>query len=223
MSTATVLSAIYGEYEQPKEPTEQSVPIERWIMVTDDKDLDAPGWEVIYEPRPHVHPNVAAKVPKYRPDYYSDSQFTLWIDSSAVFGPRLVETAMEVAWEADSKIAQFRHPHRDDLLHEAELSLTLRKYDGLPMMRQVEHYLAQGMPRHYGLWATGCIGRWRRAAHWKWGDDWMYETVRWGYQDQLSHPYVCWKHDMKPGEMPDTLFTSPHVQFHPHLAARGNG
>ena len=214
----SVVSAIYGGWDTPKPIVEQSgATVDEWIMVTDDPDLDAPGWTVICEPRPHVHPCLAAKVAKFNPELYCrpGAKRSLWIDASATFGPHLARMA-EIGL-LQSRMSMFPHPHRDRLTTEVEVSRTLPKYDPLPLEAQIAHYLGFGMPDNYALWATGAIARAHSDEMTALGDLWLLENVRWSFQDQLSLPYLLWKYgDFRPSQLGPSLFTSPHIQFGPH-------
>lgn len=198
MSVA-VVSALYGPYDTVIEPVPQRMTVERWIMVTDRPDLIAPGWEVIVEPRPHVHPNVAAKVPKLFPEWYApEVDVTVWMDASCRPTPSTVGITAMAARATSRGLSLLTHPNRDDIGDEVPASEGCwPKYEGLPMREQVDHYFSRGMPRSWGLWATGLIGRTYQFNH-EIGKDWMAEIVRWGFQDQLSLPYVLWNWGIRP-------------------------
>lgn len=218
----SVISACYGDYEVIKPPPRQTgARVGEWVMVTDDPDLDAPGWHVIVEPRRHLHPNMAAKVPKFRPDLYvtPGCDVSVWVDASATVTPTFAGMVVDALEDPTAAWAMFPHPHRDNLLDEVAVSRTLSKYDELRLEDQVRHYHGFGMPDRM-LWATGCIAR--RHHHHRMdtvavGDAWLRECVRWGFQDQLSLPYVI--HALAvpyPAPLGPSLFTSPHITFGPH-------
>jgi len=192
MSVA-VLTSIYGGFDVPKVQPPQTVDAE-WILVTD-VPVDAPGWKVIVEPRPHMHPCLAAKIAKCLPRLYTDADVTVWMDGSCQL---VVPDALEqiIAGSKGMPIAQVRHPDRDCIYDEAAFCVPIAKYADLPMIQQVETYRKAGHPEHWGLWATGLIVRnyvppW--GGEWKAtntldriGSEWLVEQIRWGFQDQLS-------------------------------------
>jgi len=218
-----VISGIYGSYETPKAPVPQEgIDVRRWVLVTDNSDLEAPGWDIVVERRPHVHPNVAAKVPKFRPDLYSDADFTLWIDGHALIQPTLVAHCVNVVQQFGGLrpiMGVFPHPQRVHLMDEVEASRGLPKYDELDLEGQVRHYLDAGYS-DANLFASGCIIRdmSKLAEHQAFGDAWLREVVRWGFQDQLSLPYVLEKSgiDMVIAYIGPDLWSSPHVWFGGH-------
>lgn len=184
MSVA-IVSACYGGYDHVAPIREQTIDTE-WVMVTDNQDLVAPGWKVIYEPRPHMHPRLAAKVPKCHPFAYTDATTTVWLDASC----RLIrdDALYRIIKHAnDAEMAQIVHPWRDDIVDEAEASVGMPKYEGQRVRDQVSHYIARGFPRNSGLYATGLIVRNNMGSiHEEFGHRWLTEQCRWTYQDQLS-------------------------------------
>jgi len=151
------------------------------------------GWTSIVEPKPHLHANVAAKVPKLRPDLYTDADYTIWVDAGCTFTDQLVNevTKNKAEW------TMFTHPVRIKLRPEVEVSRLNKKYDPLDLEGQVDHYLSLGYPNDQ-LWGTGLIGRTTSDHNARVGDVWLREICRWGFQDQLSFPYVCWTNDLQP-------------------------
>jgi hypothetical protein len=73
------------------------------------------------------------------------------------------------------------------------------KYRDGPLLEQAQHYLDEGVPEHFGLWATTCIARRHTPAMKDLGDAWLAEMERWTIQDQVSLPYLFWKAGMWPG------------------------
>ena len=187
----SILSAIYGPYDTVKPAMEQTVPVDEWIMVTDNLEVsyDAAhkGWQVVYEPRPHVHPCLAAKLPKFLPNLYTLSESALWVDASFTYEPTMAQMALDGLKQAP--ISLFPHPHRTTIAEEMELSLTLPKYAHLPLREQVDHYLnVCDYPDDRGLWATGVIAYDMDIFERDFGNAWLAECTRWSYQDQLSFP-----------------------------------
>lgn len=193
-----VVSSLYGGYDNPPPPAEQTIDAE-WIMVTDATDV--PGWTTVHEPKGHMHPRLAAKVAKCRPDLYTDADVTVWLDASVeVTSPKLIESMVE--WMGTGTIAQFRHPARISIVDEAAASEPLAKYQGQPVRQQAEHYLSQGYPDGWGLWATGLIVRRHADVTRRLGDWWLREQMRWTYQDQISEAPLLHRLRLKPVPLP---------------------
>ena len=222
-----VLTADYGKYDSVKPTTVQTVPVDEWIYVTDDPDSGAEnfGWTCVHEVRPHLHTNVAAKVPKFRPDLYTDADITIWKDAGASIGPDFVNNCL-IALQGGrgaisaAQMAMFPHPVRTRIDDEVVASRSLPKYNELDLEGQVLHYASQGYPIGYSLWATGCIVRnHHMPIHKPLGDAWLREVVRWGFQDQISFAYLAWKHALQIAPMGPGLWNSPDIQFGGHLWA----
>jgi hypothetical protein len=206
MTTAAVLSALYDGYDVVKPVLPQRGVDVEWVLVTDDEalyrgDADPLGWQIVYEPRPDMHPNRAAKTPKMLPADYTAADQSVWLDASfAVVSPTFVPDVLAHA----APIAQFSHPWRACLFDEAVASAPIPKYAGEPILEQADAYRGAGHPAGWGLWATGVIARRHTPEVIQWGKAWLDENYRWSFQDQISHPYICWSHNLRPASLPGT-------------------
>lgn len=184
--------AIYGGYDLiPPVPDG----VDDAVLVTDRPVRS--GWRNVVEPSDE-HPRLAAKRPRCRPDRYTDCEASLWMDGSIhVLDDRFILRVRERL--AEHEIVLWDHPEdRDCLLQEAEHCHDWPKYGDEPLLDQARHYLAQGMPEHFGLWATGCIARRHTDRMAALGDAWLAEMYRWTIQDQVSLPYLLWREGITP-------------------------
>jgi|SRR5688572_3783827 len=212
MSKVAIITAIYDGYDTLKPTLKQSVDVE-WICVTDDPYLCGEGWTTIYEPRPHLHPNRAAKTPKCLPWLYTDAEASIWIDAS--YQVKSSHFADEVIHYADP-IAQFSHPWRQCAYDEAAESVLLPKYaDQKSIIDEQAWDLrnVKGHPRNWGLWATGVIAR----KHDRWviqaGFEWLNEIYMYSYQDQISHPDVMRRNGLRPVNLPGTHLSNDWLDY----------
>jgi hypothetical protein len=191
-----------------------------FICFTDDRTLKAPGcWQVRPRAPRDKHPRLAAKWFKMRPDKeLPQYRYTIWIDGSVSLSTdAFAEEAMAAL--NGSGLALFRHPDRDNIDDEVSASTPMRKYEGLPLREQVEHYRKRGYPGNHGLYASGVLVRDsadRRIR--RLGRLWMRENVRRSYQDQLSLPYLLWKLRISPGVIPYNLWDNPLFTLAPHMS-----
>jgi hypothetical protein len=207
--TVAVLTSCYGAYDPVVRPHDQNIDVD-WICVTDGQ-VEAPGWRSIIEPRPHLHPRMAAKLARCRPDLYTPASVTIWLDAAArIKTPDTIAALVEAL--GDGQIAQFKHPTRQALEAEVTESESMGKYHGQPMREQVAHYRRHGLPGN-GLWATGCLIRSASPAVKALGDLWLTEMWRWGWQDQLSEPYALWCAGINPVPLPWDLWHNPHLEW----------
>jgi hypothetical protein len=213
MSDVAILTAIYDSYDELKPVLPQAGLDVEWICVHDGNPPDAQGWTLVHEPRPDVHPNRAAKHPKYEPWRYTDAPVSLWVDASfrIVSGRFAVEATDGLTDEAP--IAQFVHPWRDCLFAEAQESAGLAKYAGEPVLEQAESYRAAGHPENWGLWATGVIARQHTEAVRKMGWLWLAETYRWSFQDQISQPFALREKGLRPQAFPGSHLATPWLAY----------
>jgi hypothetical protein len=158
------------------------------------------GWRNVVEPS-DAHPRLAAKRPRCRPDLYTDCETSLWMDGSVhVLDGRFVELVRSRLEEHE--LVLWDHPEdRDCFLQEARHCHDWPKYRDGPLLAQADHYLDQGMPEHFGLWATGSIARHHTPRMAALGDAWLDEMERWTIQDQVSLPYLLWREGIVPGTL----------------------
>jgi len=185
--------AIYGGYDLIP-PVPEGV--DDAVLITDVPVRS--GWRNIVEPS-DAHPRLAAKRPKARPDLYTDCEASLWMDGSVhVLDGRFIELTRSRL--AQHELVLWEHPEdRDCLLQEASHCHDWPKYREEPVLEQANHYLGEGMPQHFGLWAAGGIARRHTARMADLGDAWLEEMERWTIQDQVSLPYLLWREGIVPG------------------------
>ncbi|WP_460071087.1 glycosyltransferase domain-containing protein [Streptomyces sp. YKOK-I1] len=216
MSDIALITAIYDGYDELKPLLPQTGVDVEWICVHDGPPPDAEaarGWTLVYEPRPGVHPNRAAKHPKYEPWKYTDAPVSLWVDASfRVVSDRFAVEATAGLTDGEP-IAQFQHPWRDCLFEEAKESAGLAKYRGEPVLEQAESYRQAGHPAAWGLWATGVIGRRHTEAVRKMGWLWLAETYRWSFQDQISQPFALREKGLRPQAWPGNHLATPWLAY----------
>lgn len=207
MSVALV-TAIFGGYDTLK-PLPEGHGFDDAVCVTDDRTLAADGWRTTVQVPLTMSGRLAAKSPKCRPDLYTDCDRSLWVDGSfavhGVPGP-------------EHEFAQYRHPDRDCLFDEVAHSGPLPKYAGDDLTAQARCYRKLGMPEHWGLWGCGLIVRRHTVRMAELGSAWLSEIHAFGVQDQVSHPFVCWQHDLRPVDLTEGhLFDNPLATYVGHL------
>ncbi len=210
MSRVAVITAIYDQYDTLKPPLPQRGVEVDWVLVTDQPPADALGWRVVHEPRPEMHPNRAAKAPKYEPWRYTDADASIWVDASfRIVSERFAAEALAYA----EPIAQFRHPWRDCLYEEAAVSAGLSKYRGEPITAQADHYRHRGHPASWGLWASGVIARHHTPDVMLLGRHWAAQTRAWSFQDQISQPYCLRITGLRPALLPGFHIDTPWLRY----------
>lgn len=206
--TVTLLTAVYDNYDSLREICVQDIPHEA-ICVTDNPNLASETWNVIYEPRPDRHPNLAAKSPKMCPWRYTDADLTIWLDASF----EIISYDFLAAVSKFAPLGQFSHPDRACIYAEGNYSTGLRKYSDLPLEAQMADYRNRGHPEHWGLWATGVIVRQHTPEIEAFGEAWLAECEKWSFQDQVSEAVILREHGLRPTAMPGSYNQNPWVQY----------
>lgn len=204
------ICAIYGGFDLIP-PVPEGV--DDAVLVTDVPVRS--GWRNIVEPS-DLHPRLAAKRPRVRPDLYTDCDASLWMDGSVhVLDDRFVRLVRDQLERHD--LVLWDHPEdRDCMLQEAQHCYDWPKYRDGPLLEQAAHYLQEGMPEHFGLWATTCVARRHTERMVALGDAWLAEMERWTIQDQVSLPYLLWREDIVPGTFGIDQLDNDMVAWVPH-------
>jgi hypothetical protein len=203
MAKVAVITSLYGGYDVPAPHVPQHLPpdTEAEYVLVSDRDYDCPPWRAVVEPRPQLHPRLGAKFAKCRPDAYADADVYIWCDANVrVCDQEFISWCLAGLGDAD--IAVPRHPDAPRISDDMAIALTQPRYAALPLRQQVAHYAADGYPEDFGNWWTGVMARTGYAAGAVFGDAWLSEMIRWTYHDQLSLPYVMWKHGLSPADLP---------------------
>jgi hypothetical protein len=212
VADAAIITAIYDGYDTLKPACPQDGLDVEWVLVTDDPAIldGSLGWHVVHEPRPGLHPNRAAKRPKFLPWEYTSAPASVWIDASLrVASARFAAEALAPA----DPIAQSPHPARDCIYDEVPASEIGTKYAGEPLREQEAHYRQAGHPAHWGMWATTMISRRHTPDVMRLGYAWLAEVARWTFQDQVSQPYVLRNLDMRPASLPWGHLATPLLSW----------
>lgn len=223
MRPIAIITAIYDGYDTLAPVIPQVDAHVEWICVTDKQIEDPVGWRVVVEPRPGQHPNVAAKRPKMLPWEYTDATYTIWVDAS--FRVTSERFAADIAFLLTRhRLVQFRHPWRDCVYDEAAASLELPKYEAQAAIirKQMGHYRELNHPEHWGLWATGVIGRSRSMLDCAPGSGkqlqdhgglWLRDCQEWSYQDQLSEAVRLRQVGLRPLDLPGDHLSNPWLFY----------
>lgn len=194
----TVIQSVYGDYDRLVEWPKQSVPYTHLH---------------VNPPRPHLADRMAAKVAKCQPWRYTDDDIVIWVDGSIVPTDDLFIDHLIL--NSEGPISQYAHPHRADIINEADASVGMVKYEGQRVREQAQSYVDRGMPRHWGLWATGIIVYRSPVPAW-FGYEWLTEQTVWTVQDQISEPFVLWRQGLRPWTIPGDIYHMDHATIRPH-------
>jgi len=201
-----LITAVFGETDAPKHIKAQDIDFDAFYFT--DKPRHVPGpWLAMadeYHPQLCTNSALAAKYYKaqsHRIPCLSGYDVHIWVDGSVVI--KACDTVGKmVDYLKNGDIAQFKHPKGDSITGEVRRSAGLKKYAGQPVAKQADHYLKSGMPDKYGLWVNTYVCRRITDKTCAMFDAWWKEIFAWSIKDQVSLPFVYWKHGFKPVEIP---------------------
>lgn len=210
------VTAVYGGYDTLK-PHPDHPEVTEWRCYTDDPDLTSDDWTVVHAPLPYNHPRMNAKWWKCHPPASPDD-LVLWIDGSVVLhNPAYID---EVLTRLErSPMAMFRHPDRDGIFDEADVSQMMTKYIGHDVQGQVDYYRRQyGTGAHGGLWATTTFGWHRSRDALALGAAWFAHCELLTYQDQLSLPPLLERYGIRPEPIDGNLWRNDWFRIAHHAS-----
>lgn len=206
-----LITACYGAYDPIRDLPEDHG-FDEAICITDNADLVGAGWSPFVEQR-QEHPRLAAKRPKMLPWLYTTCDAAVWLDASFEI------TSTRLRWWVDQHLQRdnflvWRHPEgRIDFADEAAVCWDWPKYRDYDLRGQVRHYVADGMPRNWGLFAAGTLGWVFTPETKRLGAMWHREQERWSIQDQISLPYVLWKTGIRFGIWQANEYENPYLRL----------
>ena len=218
-----LVSAIYGGYDAPN-PLLENHGFDEAIIISDNPRTQANGWTTRVEPRGNLSPRLASKFPKFQPFDYVDADIAVWIDGAGrIKSPEYRQFCVDSL--GDNDVMAWAHPERNPpperaarncLYDEALFCQDWLKYRDYPIPAQTAYYREQGMPENFGLWACGSLV-WRNTTGAReFGRLWLLENIRWSIQDQVSFPYLVWKHQPKLIEFPVPQYGNDYIQWNFH-------
>lgn len=212
-----LVTAIYGGYDKLK-PLMPNHGFKKAICVTDDPELSGENWEIVLKPAHSMHPRLAAKYPKFQPFDFVDADVCVWLDGSFEIKSDKFKDFCEYSIK-DFDFVVWSHPDRrmrNCLYDEATLAQDWPKYRAYPIRQQTDAYRADEMPSNFGLWACGTI-LWKNNDNAKrFGKIWLEENIKWSIHDQISFPYLVWKHKPNFGEFEAHEYDNEFIEWFNH-------
>ncbi len=207
-----LITAVYDAYDPLKDlPADHG--FDEAICVTDGNSPVGAGWKIIVAPS-DSHPRLAAKRPKMMPWLYTDCDAAVWLDASFS-----VKSAEFSRWSRQllsiSDFVVWPHPeNRYCITQEGPVCWDWEKYKDWDIRGQLQHYLDDGMPPDWGLFACGTVGYRFTDEVKAFGEEWYGEQSKWSIQDQISLPYLLWKNGKRFGLWPANEYNNDFVELH---------
>jgi hypothetical protein len=181
-------TANIGKKDNLKEPKATFAGIE-YVYFSDTKDdYESDIWDFRDAPRKFDTCVMDAKWYKMHPHLLFPGETTIWVDSLYVPMCRNPTVLSKL-----DDLVLWSHGERDCLYDEA--ALCSRNVTNRPHIEeQVAEYKAQQMPEHYGLFEANVLIRQPSLS--LFNELWWEQIQKFSIRDQISLPYVLWKHNI---------------------------
>lgn len=187
MYDVAIISALYGDYDTLRHPVRQTGNVQ-YVCLTDNPHLVSDVWEMVYWPKPHFKPWLAAKGPKMLPEMYTNAKASVWIDMSVqVLHPEFAVQAAECARDG---VATWPHPWNPTLADEVAESVQQTRYQNQRALEQVQHYFDAGLPEDASTRHTAVVARAHNDATYRLGEAWTAQ-YDWSAADQIGFVWAC--------------------------------
>jgi GT2 family glycosyltransferase len=190
-----VYTSIVGGYDELKTPEDLNPECD-YICFTDQPEMSHPVWQC----RPTLYFNAdqtrIARYYKLHPHaYLHDYEITVWVDANilirndfTVFLDRFIA--------GDNPVGTFKHYKRFCTYDEANECLGAQKDDQDIILKQINQYAEEGLPRNFGLPETNIfISRPNDPLAKRVFQTWWEQLDNGSRRDQLSIMYSLWKND----------------------------
>jgi SAM-dependent methyltransferase len=219
LGRVVVVSAIFGMRDIPV-AAPQAHDVDDYVLFTD-STRDVAGWRSIRH-TPSPDPRMSARHTKMLALEHVEGDVVVWIDGRIYpTGRPLRPLLRRVLRHAD--LATFPHPWRCCAYDEARECARLGRAPRAALEAQVEAYRAAGFPPAAGLWNTMVLARRRTDEMIAFGRSWWAELERHTPRDQVSLPFLLWKHGIQCEPLGTDIYragASPHFERGLHRGQR---
>jgi hypothetical protein len=202
-----IYTVITGGYDTPSPcPNFQG-----WdfLLITDNSNINANGWPLKVVPESdnpcklQRYWKINSHLLGYALTVYIDGNMTLRADPQAIADKYF-----------KGSLALVQHPSRHSMIDEGEAVIMAKKDTFGNVRKQVGHYISEGIPYRFGMWASGMLIRDNSLKDFE--TTWWKEVEKFSHRDQLSLPYAIWKTNQDFGVIPWQTLTR-YVTIQKHL------
>lgn len=160
-----------------------------YILFTDQKDLKASGWDVVYIPNNNLISNTKlARYYKHHPiQLFPNYEASIWLDATH-YQINSIECLID-----KSDISAMQHFCTQTLRQELNLCIQLKKDNKEVMLKQVDNYYKDGYIDQSQFFCTTCLIRKHNQIIYDFQEMWWNEIDKFSIRDQLSFSYCLWK------------------------------
>jgi GT2 family glycosyltransferase len=197
-----IYTAIAGNYDSLKDPDFIDENCD-YVCFSDNPDLKSDIWKIISMDKSRLDNNRKAKQYRVLPHkFFPEYKYSFWIDASF----RIKNSIRKYIYtNINSPMLVVMHDERDCIYDETTVCTDYLnypktiKYPQAILLKQIKKYEFEGMPKNYGLIATGFLFREHNNPKIiKLMEDWWNEINIFTTQCQISLSYVAWKNDFHP-------------------------
>ena len=216
LGRVVVLSAIFGDRDTPKPSL--AADVDECVLYTDGPN-EVAGWRVV----PSVaedSPRLAARRIKTLALELEPADVVVWIDGRITLTGTPIRPLLRKAL-AGADVAGFPHPWRSTVTSEAQECARLGYAPAGRLERQVAAYRERSFPDELGLWNTMVLARRSTEVTRELGRDWWHQITEHSDRDQVSLPFLLWKHKLACARLGDDVYrrgSSPHFLRGSHNA-----
>jgi hypothetical protein len=215
-----VVSAILGRRDDGREAPRHDV--DDYVMFTDGRC--PPGWRhITIQTGPDARKTARRiKTLALELEQAADADIVVWIDGRIKPTGKALRPLLREALR-DCDIAAYPHPWRTCAYAEATECARLDRAPSEALEQQTKAYEAEGFPPNAGLWNTMVVARKRTDQMVEFGRAWWAEIEKHTQRDQVSFPYLLWKHGIKCGRIGTDVYrkhANPHFERGLHRGQR---
>jgi hypothetical protein len=184
------------------------------VLFTDRPTLSLDGWETRVLDSHDLGSARESRRPKLLPHrFLEEYEWSLYVDNNVVL------TDACARWLAQCQrlpktFYAFSHPWRTCAYEEAERVISVGYDDEKRVREQIDHYQSCGFPRDFGLVVGNVLLRRHNDPHLvQVLETWYEHILRYSKRDQISFPFVCWRHAYAWGEFEASIQDNPYVKY----------
>ncbi|PTB99330.1 hypothetical protein C9993_03465 [Marinobacter sp. Z-F4-2] len=210
-----IYTALFGDYDNLVDPPEEYRGCD-FVCFTDQRQLKSKVWEIRIIEHCDLPPNLMNRRYKMLPHlFFSDYTYSLYIDSNVGFK---VNPILKISDLNKNHIMVYEHQFRKSIAEEAKECARLGYHNLFKFCTQLKRYFIAGFDvNRSGLYECNIIYRRHNDIQVESAmEDWWREYVNGVKRDQISFPYILWKHSLKPRSMGVTNIRNTKTSFELH-------
>lgn len=212
-----VYTALFGGYDTLLDVSTYTSPNVDYICFTD-CDLDeSKGWKIIKISNNNLTPAMNNRYYKLNPHIELSEYFcSLYIDANIKINSNMEEFFYKYSNNGGFMLP--KHNERDCIYKEAKECIIQKKGNEKAIVKQIQRYKKEGMPKNYGLGENNILLRKHNDRQViKLMSDWWKELLSESQRDQLSLSYVMWKNNVNFHFMNETCRNGNYYfSYQPH-------